>query len=168
MAKFKCKKCSRSFDSEQGLRLHHKRKHTLAGKSWGSSKHKRKSANGRGTIKNKLRQVLADSPEGLRVTAIVAAMKRRGWRPKGDGTGYVCQTAASDPGITRVERGVYRLKENVLAELQSKAKPTAVIEPEITDMPREALLIRIEQLERQLHATEAAHLSYIKEMSNVG
>ena len=175
MAQFRCPKCPKGFDTEHGLSVHNKRMHTAAGKRWGKGVQPKNPAR-KGSVKEKMSQVLARHPEGLQIHDIVSGMKKLGWRPSGKGAGYVSTLASSDPSIIRVERGVYRLTTKNLVQKRTQRASTpavAVAEPAVTDMPQEALLVRIEQLERENACLSAAHqsvlnthLSFVRELTN--
>ena len=174
MAKLKCPKCSKVFKGPQGLAMHHKRKtgpRCQYTKKWGSPANQHTTPSKppvtrakHGRAKDMLRHVLTDHPEGLKIKDIIAGMKRIGYRSSGDAAGYVSTTAAGDPGIVRVERGKYRLKQSLLEELRPVAQ--LVVEEEVAEMPREALLLRIEQLTRETKALRTAHMTFVQEIAS--
>jgi hypothetical protein len=109
---------------------------------------------------------LTDHPQGLPVTKIFEQLKSSGLHCHKH---YVSQAAAADPSIVRVERGIYRLKNNVRRNATKQTGTTTVVkEAEVEvqsglpDMPRETLLLRIETLETQNRALHDAHLSLMR------
>lgn len=148
--------------------MHRVRAHTAAGKNWGSGEKKgkvKKSPAASGSVRDKLRQVLAKNPDGLSLQRIATQMKRIGWRPNGDGLNYISTLAAHDMSIIRVERGVYRLTDQVLAQQAATTAVATKAEPDIQDISKDALLVRIEQLETRLRATSGALSVFMKEMN---
>jgi len=176
MARFKCTKCPKSFPTEQGLNVHNRRIHTSAGKTWGkgatrktataktatakTTRKSRRQANG--GMREKVRRVLAKHPQGLQVKNIITQLKSIGYRPAGDVSGYISQTCSTDPEITRVERGIYRLKTPPTPEPEAP-QAESTIEQEVShSVP--ALLVRVEQLEKERDALRNAHLMFVREV----
>lgn len=170
----KCDICKQSFKNAHGVRMHKLRNETCGGGvvAWGSTKG-RKAKKTRAKIgkngesgREAIRRILTDHPQGMALPQIFDGLKKNGLKVNQN---YVSQAAASDPTIVRVERGVYRLKKNVLRGLTAATTAgTAVVEAakteamSIDDLPREALLLRIETLETQQRALHEAHLSLLR------
>lgn len=169
MAKYRCNKCDKSFDKEQGLSMHFKRKHTAAGKTWGKGKSQSMTAatsrRGEG-IQEKVRRVLASHPNGLQVKHIITELRSIGYRPSGNVSGYISTTCSTDPDLIRVERGVYRLKTIPTPEVAAQESATEEVTHSVP-----ALLVRIEHLQTErdalrtlVSANTHAQLTFVREV----
>jgi hypothetical protein len=164
MAGFKCNKCTKSFDTEAGLNMHRRRSHTAAGKTWGQGKTATPRKNNKGlTIRERVRRALADDPNGMPIKAIIASMKKSGYRETGDVAAYVSQTCSNDPTIQRIDRGIYRLKNPPVATPE-ESKPEATHTQQEVAQSVPALLVRIDQLEKENAALRNAHLTFVREI----
>jgi len=169
----KCDVCGKSFKNSHGISVHKIR--TDCGGSTPSSRlatRKAPKSNGKRPTNNKgengrqaIHRILGDHPQGLPVTKIFEELKKDGLTYHQH---YVSQAAASDPTIVRIGRGVYRLKNNVRQSsvkqngITTVQEATIEVQPGPPDMPREALLLRIETLETQNRALHDAHLSLMR------
>lgn len=159
----KCDVCNKPFKNAHGVSTHKTRTPACGGTamSWGAgAKKPAKEGSGKAAI----REILADHPQGLGTAEIRTEMEERGFNMNAN---YISQAAAGDPGLVRVERGRYRLKSKVGRAPQRSGTSVvqeAVAEAKsgITNMPREALLLRIETLETQSRALHDAHLSLMR------
>lgn len=156
MAKFSCDQCTKSFPKQHGLAVHAHRMHTEAGKTWGTSS----------SVRTKIHRVLANHPEGLRVKDLITKLKGIGYRPSGDVSGHISQTCSTDPKLTRVQRGIYRLINPPTPEVTPKSAITQAV-VHSTD----ALLVRIEHLEQERNALRSlvsanthAQLAFVREV----
>lgn len=166
-----CPKCGEGpFKGEQGMRLHETRKHSAFGKTWGSTrgmtrkgKGKRKNHSG---AKETIEEILAEHPEGYQVKDIFRELKRRGHKVN---INYISSAAATMPNLMRIERGVYRLKEmpkpnvgtRLVHQAQAEAHQAQAEAQQQTEIPREALLLRIDTLILQNRALRNAHMSLL-------
>ena len=169
MAK-RCDVCNKSFKNARGVEVHKMRIVACGGAraaAWGSgrkttSRLKGRKGKGKGNGREVIRSILGNHPQGLTVDRIAEGLKERGFKLNPN---YVSQSAASDPNVVRVTRGVYRLRKNRKSPNQTGATVVmeAVTEAQArTDLPREALLLRIETLEAQVRAVHDAHLSLLR------
>lgn len=165
MAK-KCDICNETFKNALGVTVHKRRTPACGGKqvSWTSArKMPRKRGRGGETGKQAIHRILADHPQGLPVKQILTELSNNGFKVA---SGYVTQTAAADSEIVKVERGVYRLKNNLRQAQQTGTtvvqQAVAEVKAGLTDMPREALLLRIEMLENQTRALQDAHMALVR------
>jgi hypothetical protein len=169
----KCSACQKQFKNEIGLNIHFKRMHTPAGVSWGKgSRKKLATANRPKTdiasaktrtrsglpVRELIRQSLAGEPNGLNLSGLVAAMQQNGYKSV-NGRGYVAKIASLDSGIKKTKDGNYVLKS------RPSAAGTTVAEVEETvELPREALLLRIEMLSSLVRAVTGAHIGVVQEL----
>jgi len=141
--------------------------HATAGKTWGKTKGRASvSAKPSGSVQQKIRRILGHHPEGLRVKDLITKLKGAGYSPSGDASGYISQACSTDPEITRVERGIYCLK--------NPPTPKVAKTPETTQEvvhSRDALLVRIEHLEAERNALRVlvaanthAQLAFVREV----
>lgn len=156
----RCSKCGKTYDTTLGLQRHQQRSKSCGGKQAGGKRRKKTVTGGRDAI----HEILRDHPQGLSTTQIFAALKERGFNLNSN---YICQAAAADKSIIRIGRGQYRLKANAMSRSTQSAGTQAVAEAvteatRVAELPREALLLRIETLENQLRAMQDAHMSFIR------
>lgn len=147
----KCPKCDKSFDTEQGVRLHNVRTHTPAGKTWGSSK---------GSF---LYQVLANRNE-IKVKDILEGMKKIG---KSCSASYISHLLSKDSNIIKTRSGTYKLKKNKITNaINSDSSVVTLEKPKQEEIPvsRETLLLRVEHLENQISAIKKAHLALVNDV----
>lgn len=166
MAK-RCNVCDKPFKNARGVNTHKIRSEACGGVkvTWGSTKGRKKAGpklgrNGE-SGREAIQQILSNHPQGLPLPQILAELQQRGIKVRHN---YISQTAANDPSIVRVERGVYRLKKNALsAQAGTTVVKEAVAEATgMTRMPVEALLLRIETLETQNRALQEAHITFVR------
>lgn len=166
MAKFSCDQCTKSFQKQHGLAVHTHRMHTAAGKTWGTNQ---ASTNSGSSARAKIRRVLAEHPEGLQIQNIITKLKGIGYHPSGDASTSISQACSNDTAITRVERGIYRLKSPPTPEVAKT--PESVTTQEEVVHSTDALLVRIEHLESERNALRSlvaanthAQLAFVREV----
>ena len=145
--KLKCPKCDFEAKNEMGLNIHHQRIHTSKGKTWGRSNLKQPtSSNTHQLVFNRTRgssqilhDLLKDKPEGMQIQDLAAELKKRRINTS---AAAISQRLAKDSEVIKISRGVYCLRDRGGEQINQPAPKRP--EP---NLPREALLVRIEQLE---------------------
>lgn len=169
-----CDVCGKYYKNAHGVDVHKKRSECGAGMTWGPGRkpnapvkkrlsERKKVGNNGESGKDAIRRILADQPQGLPVHKITAELEQNGFKIH---TNYVSQHAATDPTIVRVERGVYRLKRGLPTQRTgTTVVQEAIAQTKITplaDLPREALVLQIEHLERNARAILDAHMVLLR------
>lgn len=166
------------YSGETGLRMHQIRAHSNAGKAWGSPKPKqtksKHSKYGHGEVKLLACQVLETSDIPMHIQEIARQMQQLGYQPNislKSAVANITGAVSKDTNITRTSRGYYALKKKPNIPLHQPSKPAPAAEKGLQAMalPKEALILRIEQLETELEKREneynvlcSAHITLLR------
>jgi len=173
----KCDLCGKSFASPHGVSVHKVRSSCGGGnpvKNRSSSRRKKAVVGKNGESgKDAIRRMLSENPKGMAVCDITADLRKEGFKFADN---YVAGVASKDPDLIRLERGSYRLKKNKLLQsthhtVSATTPQTAATAVQEIELPREALLVRIDSLEAQNKTLETqnralqdAHITLMRGM----
>lgn len=165
-SKFSCKLCSKSFFSEHDLRIHNIKIHKNNSVDVSSDQNNISSAP-KNNISSLVLHVLRESPRDMSVSEIVDSVRLLSTRHVD--YKYVSQILSRSYGkITNVGRGIYRSNSGDAVVKTSRAvkTPRKVVqiapENEVTEISRDALLLRTQHLEDRVDSLTTALMAFLK------